>query len=159
MKISILSIIFLAVLLVTHAGNAQENPKADTLSTRVSKNSNIKSENHHVEIVDGKCTVFEIQVARGGDPRIDAQITYGLIFEVSSGQTTFEMNHWAEINAYLEISRCRCINRGYNPITNGYIKGHQQENGNWEIEASVIAKGKDNGEDIPFKFKGIVSDH
>ena len=156
MKIRLINIIFLGALLVAYTGNAQENAKADTLSTHISKNSNIKSENSQVEVVDGNCTVFEIQVARGGDPRIDAQITYGLIFEIPSDKNTFEINDWSKTNAYLEISRCRCINRGYNSIHSGYIKGHQLDNGDWEIEASITAKGKDNGDDIPFEFKGTV---
>lgn len=157
MKIKLIHKLFVVALLaVGCASNAQQVTKPDTVSTKVTPKSSIKSENGQMEITSGDHTVFEIQLTNGGDPRIDARINTGLIFEIAADQTDFEISNWDEHAAFVEISGCRCADRGYNTVISGTIKGTLLENGHWKIDADVTAKGKDSGEDRTFQFKGVI---
>lgn len=145
----------MALLITYLVSNGQRN-KADTLATRVKSGSQITHEDSQVEVTDGNCTVFEIQTSNQGDPRIDARVDTGIIFEIPSSFSEYEITDWKEHKAFLEISNCRCIDRGYNPITSGSIKVKKLENGQWEITADVGAIGKDSGEERTFQYKGVI---
>lgn len=148
------------VVAVIAPTNAQVTPKSESPVVTISHNKKlIKSDDGNVDFEDGNCIVFEIKTTNGGDPRIDAQITTTLIFDIPENLDQFEFNDsdLKERQAYILISECRCMDRGYNPIVSGVLKGKKMEDGKWQIEADLIAKGIDSGEDRLFKYNGLIS--
>lgn len=138
---------------------AQQNPKSDMPEVTITHNKKLTNTEEGVKMEKGKCIVFEIKTVHGGDPRVDAQVTTTLVFDIPENASTFEITGeaWKGKQAYVLISECRCMDRGYNPIISGSLKGKKSKDGEWHIEADVVAKGIDSGEDRVFKYTGVIS--
>ncbi|GAA0189967.1 hypothetical protein GCM10009122_50990 [Fulvivirga kasyanovii] len=159
---NIYSLISALVLVVAASAttHAQQEPKSDMPEVTINYNKKLTHTEEGVKMEKGKCIVFEIKTVHGGDPRVDAQVTTTLVFDIPEHAKTFEITGeaWKEKQAYVLISECRCMDRGYNPIISGTLKGRKSEEGQWHIEADVVAKGIDSGEDRTFKYTGVISD-
>lgn len=160
MKIKNLFLLILTgmtVMACTAVTQAQEEKSKYPIMT-ISPDKKLTKTEQGVEVTEGNCTLFELKTSSGGDPRVDARVVTTLTFEVPKGTDSFELKDedFDKNKAYVVISECRCMNRGYNPIHSGYIKGTKKEDGNWQIDANVTAKGKDNNEDMPFEFQGVI---
>lgn len=152
--IKIFTVLALAVL--TTAGFAQEKEEFPILT--VTPEKKLTETDQGVEITDGKCLLFQIKTSSGGDPRIDARVITSLVFEVPENLSSFTLTEedFEKKKAYVVISDCRCIDRGYNPVFSGYINGEKTKNGDWKVKADVTARGIDSGEEKPFKFEGVI---
>ncbi|UII30842.1 hypothetical protein LVD17_21345 [Fulvivirga ulvae] len=138
--------------------NAQDTTKPELPEVTITHHKKLISTDDGVKMEKGKYTVFEIKTVHGGDPRVDAQVTTTLIFDIARGIKSFEINsdEWKERLAYVLISECRCMDRGYNPIVSGILKGKKLADGKWQIEADVVAEGIDSGEDRIFRYSGVI---
>ncbi|MBL6449030.1 hypothetical protein JMN32_22150 [Fulvivirga sp. 29W222] len=155
MKIKILTVlIVVATFATTYAQKESKMPEVT-----ITYDQKLAETNGEVELTKGKCIVFEIKKVQGGDPRVDAQVTTSLVFDIAEDAKEFEINDnsWEKKQAYVRISECRCMDRGYNPIISGTLKGKKLADNKWHIEADVVARGKDSGEDRIFKYTGVIS--
>ena len=139
------------------AVNAQDRKHKSPVTNVIADKTLVKTDDG-VELQDGNCTVFEIKIDNGGDQRVDARMVTTLFFEIPSDQSSFEYTEkdFESKSAYILISECRCMDRGYNLVTKGYIRGSKLKNGNWKIESDVVAMGKDSQQERSFSFSDTI---
>jgi len=119
---------------------------------------NKSNNNYYIKTATGENIVFEITSASGGDPKNDTQIKKILHFEIPLGVNSFNFDSQSLVrnNAFLERS-CRCVDAGFNKVTEGSIKG-KKTNGEWEVEIEVRASGHSSGKTYGFTFFGIANE-
>ncbi|UII25951.1 hypothetical protein LVD15_22020 [Fulvivirga maritima] len=159
MKIKSLSCVALVLMLINISCAQKTVVQTDpNISLKVDRNSDISSSDQKGLLLEsGDYAVVRLKFVGPGDKRIDAGMDRTLIIKMPETDE-LTITDWNTSEGYIEISGCRCLNRGLNPIESGTVKLKKLKNNIWQIEANVTAKGRDNGNELNLEWQGKVQE-
>ncbi|MBL3657326.1 hypothetical protein [Fulvivirga sediminis] len=159
MKIKSLSSVVLILILINiscaQKTALQSNPN---ISLQVDRNSDISTSDQNSSLItSGNYNVIRLKFVGPGDKKIDAGMDKTLILKVPETEE-LEVNDWKSYKGFIEISGCRCLNRGLNPIESGTVKIKKLHKKTWQITADVTATGIDNDQKLTLDWQGTIKE-
>ena len=107
------------------------------------------------EIQQGGLLVFELISDNAGEPGNHSIAETVIAFETSGGEEEFTLtNEDLQKHQAIYMQRCRCQDRGIQPIQSGEIYGLLLPNGNWRIEGFIKAIGTRTGKSYNLPING-----
>ena len=143
------------LVLLTHISYAQSSTSQPKATLTLHSQSDFTITDNTLAFTEGEQTILSLTVIGPGDKRIDAGMDKTLVISMPANKD-LSIDDWENYKAFIEISGCRCFNRGFNTITNGTLTISKLDNSRWSIFADLKATGRDNNEPILFYFEGEI---